>query len=114
MARASPPAAKSPNLSVGMPERLIAPRIPEPSSSISPQPLSCASTPATCCPELLAARTNLAIFMREMGDLAGARALLPAQLAGMRARAHSEVRGHDKCAHFLEIAERVWEKSGGI
>ncbi|MDH3713717.1 MAG: hypothetical protein OET44_07720, partial [Gammaproteobacteria bacterium] len=24
--------------------------------------------------------------------------------SGMRARAHSEVRGHDKCAHFLEIA----------
>ena len=34
--------------------------------------------------------------------------------SGMRARAHSEVRGHEKCAHFLEIAERVWEKNGSI
>ncbi len=32
--------------------------------------------------------------------------------SGMPARAHSEVRGHTKCAHFLEIAERVWEKHG--
>jgi len=34
--------------------------------------------------------------------------------SGMRARAHSEVRGHNKCTHFLEIAERVWEKNGSI
>ena len=34
--------------------------------------------------------------------------------SGMRARAHSEVRGHNKCVRFLEIAERVWEKNGRI
>jgi len=34
--------------------------------------------------------------------------------SGMRARAHAEVRGHAKCNHFLEVAERVWEKHGKI